>query len=793
MKSFALIICLWMLSGNSILAQTYYYSNNSSSDFNDPLGWGTNTDGSGNNPAVLNNTCILVLSHHKTNSGIATIRGLQIKNGGSFTSNFSVFLDGTGKFFKIDSGGIYIQDHIGTLGSSLFSGTETFESGSIVEFRQWPSVIPGASWGYLKFNNSNNNNNCQLSGNTSQIKNDLIINNGNGSINLSANSNFNASLEGNLEIQNGCLDLANNIGTNSMREFHIWGKIKIKNGILKCTGSSNPVSFYFEGGQDSIIIENGNWNTSNFKIYLQQNKKLILNGNLTLATGAILELLGNNSNLQILPGKIITNLGLIQTNTGLMEFQSDTSGTAMIGESSGSFSGPMTFYQTIPAGLKRYRFLSSPITNGNFTQLIDDIFITGPGGKLYGFDSTQSNNSSAFYYDETVSLPNANYGWEPLLQINTPMNSGQGFRVLIRGDRSNNQVLYQNIANQNEVKLDFNGIPNSGNIDISSICNYTSSGDASSDGWNLMGNPYPCNLDWNKIYDQNDFSNVNPSIYQRDAKSGNYVAWNAATNTGTGSPIIAPFGGFLIQFNQSPIGNFKESHKTTQTQPRYFKNTSAQILLEVKEQYGSDLLLIGEGAQFNKNYSVMEDILKLFAGPTLIASRSFDNQWLCNDNRNFRSEQFDTIQLILGGNGKVLVNVSDLSENIDVVLFNDSTLQKFELKKGVQFNLTPGQLDSVHWKLLIKQKVASGEDEYHVSGLEVYPNPFDNKIHIRSERQGIKEIEIMDLEGKSVFHQQFEMNPTQIEIFTNNLGNQFYVLKMKDQDEGIQFKKLIKQ
>ncbi len=782
-----------MFSGNSIQAQTIYYSNNSSSDFNNPLGWGSNADGSGNNPIALNNTCILVLSHNKTNSGIATIRGLHIKNGGNFTANYSIFLDGTGKYFRIDSGGTYIQDHVGTLGSALFSGTETFEKGSIVEFRQWPSVIPGAVWGYLKFNNPNNHNNCQLSGNTSQIKNNLIINNGNGSINLSASSNLNLNLEGDLEIQNGCLDIANNIGTNSMREFHIWGNIKISNGQLKCTGNSNPISFYFEGDQDSILIENGNWNTNNFKIYLQQGKSLKLKGNLNLASSCSLELLGNNSSMQILPGNIIYNHGLIQTNSGLMEFLSDSSSCSMIGESSGNFSGPISFSQTIPAGLKRYRFVSCPIVSGNFTQLIDDIFITGPGGKTYGFDSTQSNNSSAFYYDETVSLPNANYGWEPILQINTAMKSGQGFRVLIRGDRSNHQVLYQNIPTHNEVKLDFTGIPNSGNIDISNIADYTSSGDATADGWNLMGNPYPCNIDWNKIYDQNDFSHVNPSIYQRDAKSGNYVAYNAATNTGTGSPIVAPFGGFLVQFNQSASGFFKEAHKTTQAAPKYFKNTAAQLLIEVKEQYGSDLLLIGDGNQYHSTYSVMEDILKLFSGNTFIGSKSSDRQWLCNDNRKLANDQFDTIPLILGGAGKIHMTFPEVSEKLEAYLFHDSTLQKLEIKKGVQYSLSPGALDSIHWKLLMKQKMVSGNEEKQLDDIAVYPNPFENNINIESAWAGINEIEILDLEGHALVKQQYEKNQMKVLIETDSLANQFYILKIKDQNNAIQFKKLIKQ
>jgi hypothetical protein len=227
------------------------------------------------------------------------------------------------------------------------------------------------------------------------------------------------------------------------------------------------------------------------------------------------------------------------------------------------------------------------------------------------------------------------------------MNSGKGFRVLVRGDRSNSNVLYQNLPSHGNVNIDFTGIPNSGNISISNIADYTTSGVATADGWNLLGNPYPCNIDWNKIYDQADFSNVNPSIYQRDAKSGNYVAWNASSNSGTGSPYVAPFGGFLIQFNNTPSGNFKESHKTTSSSPVYFKTQTPQTIIEVRDNFGSDLLLIGNNENALKEYSALEDIIKLFAGNIFIASKSKDNIWLCSDLRSSSNNQIDTIDLIL--------------------------------------------------------------------------------------------------------------------------------------------------
>ncbi len=218
----------------------------------------------------------------------------------------------------------------GLYGRNKMSGLRrfAFEKGSIVEFRQWPSVIPGANWGFLKFNNSSAFTNCQLSGNTNLIKNDLVINSGSGIISLSAASNLNISIENNIEIQSGTLDIANSVGIGASRELHLSGNLIINNGTFKCTGNSNPCSLFFENENDTLLITNGSFNTSNFKIYIPEAKSLFISGEITIQPTCSLELITNTSSCYIKSGKLLFNNGLIKTNSGLFTFLSDTSGTA---------------------------------------------------------------------------------------------------------------------------------------------------------------------------------------------------------------------------------------------------------------------------------------------------------------------------------------------------------------------------------------------------------------------------------------------------------------------------------
>jgi hypothetical protein len=123
-------------------AQTTYYSNNTSTNFNTLTGWSLNADGTGANPATINNTVRLIVQngHSKTTSTIATVNQLTIQSGGTVTASNAITVNGTGLAFNINNGGTYIHNNTGTLSSTIFAGTETFGASSTFQINNWQST-----------------------------------------------------------------------------------------------------------------------------------------------------------------------------------------------------------------------------------------------------------------------------------------------------------------------------------------------------------------------------------------------------------------------------------------------------------------------------------------------------------------------------------------------------------------------------------------------------------------------------------------------------------------------------
>ena len=126
---------LFIVFTSVLYAQTTFYSNGTSTNFNTLSGWSVNADGTGANPTVFNNTITLIVqnAHSKNTSGIVTLNRLTIQSGGIVTANNAITVTGTTPQFNINNGGTYIHNNTGTLNSTIFAGTESFGGCGVFE------------------------------------------------------------------------------------------------------------------------------------------------------------------------------------------------------------------------------------------------------------------------------------------------------------------------------------------------------------------------------------------------------------------------------------------------------------------------------------------------------------------------------------------------------------------------------------------------------------------------------------------------------------------------------------
>ncbi|NME68273.1 hypothetical protein [Flammeovirga aprica] len=192
-------------------------------------------------------------------------------------------------------------------------------------------------------------------------------------------------------------------------------------------------------------------------------------------------LINRNAQLDIRAGDFIEVLDSIENKGNITMHQS---GALFHEHYTGSGSFTVNFSLLSKTG---YSFFSSPVQNESSTVL-----------------------GTAFLYNESLGSPNKGDNWQV---PNGDLFVGKGYAVY-----------------QTEQAFNVGGIPNSGNFRVS-VTN------TNSDGYNLIGNPYPSPISGTSFLNEND--NISALYFWdddetdgQDYSSSDYITWNLTGSTG---------------------------------------------------------------------------------------------------------------------------------------------------------------------------------------------------------------------------------------------------------------------
>jgi hypothetical protein len=258
-------------------------------------------------------------------------------------------------------------------------------------------------------------------------------------------------------------------------------------------------------------------------------------------------------------------------SNGNLRLRSRNNGTARLLElpAGASVTGNVIVERYIPgASGRRYRYLSAPFSSGpsiaNSWQQQVHITGAGAGGSLCpspsansnGFDATMSNAASMFTFNETgatnTNTPGNNGGtlytnaWTSVANTNaTNLTWGTGYKIFIRGSRSQGcDLLNGTNPSPNNVTLSSRGEVKTGNANIP--ITYSP---LNGEGWNLVGNPYPCPINWDAAGWTK--TNVDNMVWIFRPAGNHFSTWNGATGLGAnfGSNIIESGNAFFVKAN----------------------------------------------------------------------------------------------------------------------------------------------------------------------------------------------------------------------------------------------------
>ncbi len=459
------------------------------------------------------------------------------------------------------------------------------------------------------------------------------------------------------------------------------------------------------------------------------------------------------------------------------------------------------------SGNRAWRTVGFPMKNDvHLSQITDNIVITGTntGNNLDSFNSFGSNctlcKPSAWYWDEATG------SWADYQSGSTAnkVAQGSGLMLFFRGIGSNG--VGNPTASATPGNIDFKGELFTGSV--TKNLSYTSSA-GSLKGYNLISNPYPCNISFSSLNAQNIANKY--LIYEPVAKMYNSYDYSGSSLALTGSTLFQSssfseaetieMGSsfFVIATGSSASITFEEFNKVL-TSPKISAFKSSTDIpcnqLKTKIAYADtnnklmDRFLL-EWDMENKGASQdidFMDLNKLYAGYLGIGSVSPSGQWLGIDRRPdlvdsaffipLKTKTLDTNYYTLNfqtcpNNANYAITLIDKEKNTSTNIENESeyafsTKGKQTVNSENRFAIKLEKRNTGYSKIATNKR------------LNVYPSPLtDNHLNCTiSGNSLIKDLNILTIDGRILFSKT-NVNSTfaNIEI-PESISNGIYLIQI---------------
>ena len=377
--------------------------------------------------------------------------------------------------------------------------------------------------------------------------------------------------------------------------------------------------------------------------------------NLTINNASGISLTGNTEVTEILT----PTAGTINTNNKLTLIADARKFGIISGSGSGTVSGNVNVQKQF-LSYKRYFYISAPVTC-TFQQVQNFITITG-----WNASYKIGQWSNVWKYDETdiaqVSHPYGvrMNGWIAPSSLSDALEPFKGYALYVDAVKT--------------TKLTLNGAVNNGpiSIPVSNTSSVGNGGDHMDDGWNLVGNPYPCPINWESGAGWSK-NNIDNAIYSYDGK-----CYKTFVN-GIGVPsdvngIIAPMQGFYIHASANSTLAINNAARVNSCTPNFYKKAEEKQLIRIKafnkafpEDADETVLYFNENStkQFNNLFDALK-IMNTSDNVPNIYSISDDNKKLSIFALPLLTDNELSIPLGLKAlnNGNFQINASEIS-NVD--------------------------------------------------------------------------------------------------------------------------------
>ena len=391
------------------------------------------------------------------------------------------------------------------------------------------------------------------------------------------------------------------------------------------------------------------------------------------------------SGMQSIRAALELQNGQLTTNS-LVRLLSTPTSTAYINDFSPGYTGSLlgnVNVRRFVAGGTGYRYLSSPMTLSSGLNVTNfGPFISGANNVIYDpeGDLNISGFPTAWVYHENdanaVESDNAQWGWVSATNASVPLEPLKGYAVNFTGNTTISLI----------------GAVNTGAIGPIGITN-TPSADPASDGYQLIGNPYPSPISWNALRNlatnTGQFTPVVKSWSNTGQYSGQYADFNGVVGTNGGNDFISIGQAVMIRRATPGAGSLSidNSVRVAELNPVFFEEQEVpnRIRLRLIGGAGADEMVVYFDPQASDEYDSDKDAVKMLSGspgvPNLYSEKG-QNDFSINVLGAFNSRKEVPVGLNITQEGTYTLSASEFES------FAPTSLLFLEDKQtGVFYNL----------------------------------------------------------------------------------------------------------
>jgi len=394
------------------------------------------------------------------------------------------------------------------------------------------------------------------------------------------------------------------------------------------------------------------------------------------------------TNVAIQNSLVIKTATVFTAGTNLLTLTSTADRTAYVGQLpvGASVTGAIIVQRYLPNanGTRAWRYMTSPVTNSFVSDWKAEIPITGTFTDPSTGTGLTPKSPSMYWYDETningTSALGARYRAYPVSGLSSaaPLKSGLGYSVYIRGGTP---------------LLDTRGTIGQGNVPVS-ITAHSAAG--SSDGWNLIGNPYPSAIDWDNVTIP---AGLNNAIYFTDnadnggTGTGNVISYVAGVGTGSYSGLIAQGQAFWVHATANSTITFKEADKVA-GQAQFFRQGEIPNVLRItmEGQGVADEAVLRLHEEATDGFDDQYDAYK-WSNPVFnVATQTTDNTSLsinsmstldCNKSIRFTVQGAKAGDYVLNFTG-----ITSFDDNVNIFLYDSIKNKTINVRETSQYTVT---------------------------------------------------------------------------------------------------------